>query len=192
MFHHFPNSVSKAQVFLKSNWWQTAKRKYYRHVHILIQYWFHHKYLVVFLLRILKNCYEIQQLYTQTFDPIISPWLAPIRYLMSPSAEPLRGSPVMWLPLYWHLCSNLLQSVIPIIPPPPICFQKSDENFSHFYTFSLRGTHICSKHQLLTTFSWLMRWLSGDAPVSTIVSDATENLKLGKNPDQRSEAREHF
>lgn len=64
MFHHFPNSVSKAQVFLKSNWWQTAKRKYYRHVHILIQYWFHHKYLVVFLLRILKNCYEIQQLYT--------------------------------------------------------------------------------------------------------------------------------
>lgn len=35
-------------------------------------------------------------------------------------------------------------------------------------------------------------WISGDAPVSTIVSDATENLKSGKNPDQRSEAREHF
>lgn len=37
-----------------------------------------------------------------------------------------------------------------------------------------------------------MRWISADAPVSTIVSDATENPKSGENPDQRSEAREYF
>lgn len=37
-----------------------------------------------------------------------------------------------------------------------------------------------------------MRCISGDAPLSIAVSDVTENPKSGKNPDQRSDAREHF